>query len=53
MNWETSKKPLIIAHRGFTKNHLENTLEAVDEAIRLHVDGVEVDLRMTADGELV
>ncbi|MBI2082800.1 MAG: hypothetical protein HYT76_04445 [Deltaproteobacteria bacterium] len=53
MNWEISKRPLILAHRGFTKNHLENTLEAVDEAIRLHADGVEVDLRLTADEELV
>ncbi len=53
MNWETSKKPLVIAHRGFTKHHIENTLEAVEAALRLGVDGIEVDLRLSADKELI
>ena len=53
MNWETSKKPLVIAHRGYTQNQTENTLEAVEAAMRLGADGVEVDLRLSADGELV
>src|SRR3989338_5520792 len=53
MDWETSKKPLILAHLGFTQWHVENTLEAVEAALKLGCDGVEVDLRMTKDGELV
>lgn len=53
MNWEICDKPLVIAHRGFSLHHVENTLEAVEAAIRLGCDGVEVDLRMTADQEIV
>ncbi len=53
MNWATFKKPIVIAHRGFTKQYLENSLEAVEAALKLGCDGIEVDLRMTADGELV
>ena len=53
MQWSDPKKPLVIAHRGFTKDHVENTLEAVEAALQLGVDGVEVDLRLSADGELI
>lgn len=53
MDWSDNKRSLIIAHRGFTQGHVENTLEAVEAAIRLGCDGIEVDLRMTRDGELV
>jgi glycerophosphoryl diester phosphodiesterase len=52
MNWETSK-PLVIAHRGDTKAGVENTLAAVEAALRSEIDGVEVDLRLTQDGEIV
>lgn len=53
MDWETFKKPLVLAHRGFTKEAVENTLASVEAALKLGVDGIEVDLQMTADGELV
>lgn len=53
MNWEISKSPLVIAHRGDTMSQVENTLEAVESAMRLGVDGVEVDLQLTSDGEVV
>ncbi len=59
MNWETFKKPLIIAHRGETSHAIENTLPAIEAAMRLGVDGmggvdgVEVDLQLTHDGEVV
>jgi hypothetical protein len=69
MNWATSsllyehqrepcrgkrpKRCLVIAHRGDTKAGLENTLPAIESAIRLGVDGVEVDLQLTRDGQVV
>jgi glycerophosphoryl diester phosphodiesterase len=43
----------IFAHRGCTDGFVENTLEAFAEAKRLGADGVELDVRLTADGALV
>ncbi|HEV3187410.1 MAG TPA: glycerophosphodiester phosphodiesterase [Acidimicrobiales bacterium] len=43
----------VFAHRGAHLSERENTLEAFREAIRLGVDGVELDVRRTADGVLV
>lgn len=48
-----TKCPLIIAHRGFSSRHLENTLAAVRAALELGVDVVEIDVQETRDGELV
>jgi glycerophosphoryl diester phosphodiesterase len=42
----------VFAHRGCTEGFTENTLEAFAEARRLGADGVELDVRMTADGAL-
>jgi glycerophosphoryl diester phosphodiesterase len=42
----------VFAHRGYTGGPLENTLEAFAEARRLGADGVELDVRLTADGAL-
>ncbi len=55
MNWKISSERscLIFAHRGDTKAAVENTLSAIDSALRMGVDGVEVDLRLTRDGEIV
>ncbi len=44
---------LNIAHRGFTKDFPDNTLEAFQAAIELGADGVEFDVRETADGHFV
>jgi glycerophosphoryl diester phosphodiesterase len=44
---------LNIAHRGFHKNVPDNTLEAFEEATKLGVDGIEIDIRETADNEFV
>ena len=41
---------LNIAHRGYTRDWPGNTLEAIEAAIGLGVDAVEVDVRETADG---
>lgn len=44
---------LILAHRGLVSPaRPENTLAAVDAALAAGADGVEVDLRLTADGVL-
>ncbi len=42
-----------IAHRGFTKDFPDNTLEAFEAAMQLPVDGIECDVRETADGRFV
>jgi len=44
------KKVLNIAHRGYTRRHPENTLEAFQDALELDVDGIEFDVQETADG---
>jgi len=44
---------LVLAHRGYTGSAVENTLEAFAEARRLGADGVELDVRRSADGALV
>jgi glycerophosphoryl diester phosphodiesterase len=42
----------VFAHRGCTDGFVENTLEAFAEAKRIGADGVELDVRLTADGAL-
>jgi glycerophosphoryl diester phosphodiesterase len=42
----------IIAHRGASAVHPENTLAAFEEAIRVGVDAIELDLNLTRDGHL-
>jgi len=42
----------VYAHRGCTEGFSENTLDAFVEARRLGADGVELDVRLTADGAL-
>lgn len=46
-------RPLIIGHRGSPKEAQENTLESFDRAFAAGVDGVELDVQRTADGEPV
>ena len=43
----------IFAHRGASAYAPENTLEAFDLAVNMGADGVELDVHMTRDGELV
>ncbi len=45
--------PLIIAHRGASADAPENTIAAFKEAMRQHADAIEIDVRMTADSQLV
>ena len=48
----TSRK-LVVAHAGGASAAPPNTLEAFETAIRLGADMIELDVRRTADGELV
>lgn len=43
----------VTSHRGFSAGVPENTLPAIEKAIEEQADYVEVDVRMTKDGELV
>ncbi|HXN59750.1 MAG TPA: glycerophosphodiester phosphodiesterase [Acidimicrobiales bacterium] len=42
----------VFGHRGCTEGFVENTVDAFAEARRLGADGVELDVRLTADGAL-
>jgi len=46
-------KPFVVAHRGAGMLAPENTLAAIRKGVELGVDFVEIDVRTTADGELV
>lgn len=43
----------IVAHRGSRINRPENTLTAFEEAIRVGADGIELDVHLSKDGEVV
>ena len=45
--------PLIVAHRGAWQEAPQNSLEAVRHAAVLGCDGIEIDVRRTADGQIV
>ena len=49
----TSKYPLIWGHRGASGYAPENTLPAFKMAADMGADGVELDIQMTKDGEIV
>lgn len=40
----------VVAHRGASRDRPENTLAAFDEALRQGCDGIELDVRISADG---
>ncbi|MCT6924199.1 glycerophosphodiester phosphodiesterase [Metasolibacillus sp.] len=46
-------KPAIFAHRGASGQFPENTMLAFEEALRSGVDGIELDVQLTKDGEVV
>ncbi|MBP1754293.1 MAG: Glycerophosphoryl diester phosphodiesterase [Firmicutes bacterium] len=47
------KKTFVWAHRGASGYAPENTLEAFQKAIEMNADGIELDVQMTKDGQLV
>lgn len=48
-----STSAIVVAHRGDWRNFPENSLEAIDNAIKMGVDIVELDVKKTKDGELI
>ena len=44
---------IVVAHRGDWRNFPENSLGAIDNAIKMGVDIVEVDFKRTQDGQLI
>lgn len=48
-----SRRPLCFAHRGFSSQHPENTIPAFRAAFDAGVDGIELDVTLSADGQVV
>lgn len=48
-----SPHPLVFAHRGGGALAQENTVAAFDNGLRLGADGLELDVHLSADGEVV
>ncbi len=48
-----SKYVVVVSHRGDWRNYPENSLPAIESVIRMGVDMVEIDLRLTRDSVLV
>ena len=49
----TSQSPLIIAHRGESSEAPENTMSAINLAWKSGADGVEIDVHLTKDNQIV
>lgn len=49
---DTSRR-LVVAHRGASAREAENTLDAFEAAVAAGADAVELDVRLTADGQPV
>ncbi|WP_267717345.1 glycerophosphodiester phosphodiesterase family protein [Streptomyces sp. CoH17] len=45
-----SQQPLLIAHRGGTADHPENTLLAIEQSLKAGADGVWLSVQVTRDG---
>lgn len=48
-----AEKVLVVAHRGDWRNAPENSLAAIESAIKMKVDIVELDVKRTKDGQLI
>lgn len=53
MHDPSSKYVVVVAHRGDWRNYPENSIPAIESAIRMDVDIVELDLKLTKDSVLV
>ena len=53
MTPESAVRPQVVAHRGASHELAEHTLGAYVEALESGADGLECDVRLTADGHLV
>ena len=50
---KAAKRPLIFAHRGANSFAPENSIPAFEAALQLGCDGIEMDLRLTASGDVI
>ena len=50
---QTGKGTNCIAHRGFSGEYPENTMLAFQKAVEAGCDGIELDVHLTKDGEIV
>ncbi len=50
---EIFNRPDVVAHRGAALEAPENTLSAIQAALDMNADGIEFDVKFTADGHLV
>ena len=48
-----SHSVIVASHRGDWRNFCENSLEAIDNAVKMGVDIVEIDVQRTKDGQLI
>ena len=48
-NDSNSENIMVVAHRGSHKNYVENSVSAVQDAIKMGVDIIEVDVKVTKD----
>lgn len=53
LNDPSDKNVIVVAHRGDWRNFPENSAQAVESAIEMGVDIIEIDLAMTSDSILV
>jgi len=54
MFWTQSEKNIwVVGHRGMRAHYPENTMLSFKKAIETGVDGIETDIHMTADGQLI
>ena len=49
----SSQRPSIIAHRGASAHETENSLAAFRRAVALGADGIELDIHVSRDGQLL
>jgi len=52
-NCNNTPDVIVIGHRGAMGHALENTIESVEKAINLKVDGIEIDVFKSKSGELI
>lgn len=51
--FDSFPRPIILAHRGDSLHAPENTLPAISQALQKGADGIELDVKLTADGHVV
>jgi glycerophosphoryl diester phosphodiesterase len=53
MSWIPTDRPLVFGHRGGSRLAPENTIAAFERAVAEGVDGLELDVRLSKDGEVM